>query len=89
MFKPISKEIREEIIAKVKEGQKVLSLASQYGVSDKTIYQWLARLAAPQITLIKYNRLKKENEELKRIIGMMALDIEQEKKRKIHSGFGQ
>jgi len=89
MFKPISKEIREEIIAKVKEGQKVLSLASQYGISDKTIYQWLARLATPQITWVKYNRLRKENEELKRIIGMMALDIEQGKKRKIRSSFGQ
>lgn len=89
MFKSISKEIKEEIITKVKEGQKVSGLASQYGISDKTIYQWLARLATPQITLTKYNRLKRENEELKRIIGMMALDIEQGKKRKIHSNLEQ
>ena len=86
MFRVVPKEIKEEILVKIKEGQKVPALASQYGLSDKTIYGWLAKLVTPEVSLVKYNQLKRENEELKRIIGMIALDLEQEKKRKI---FGQ
>lgn len=82
MIKRIPKEIKEEILAKVKQGQKVLDLATQYGISNRTIYAWLSCLVAPPINLVKYNQLKRENEELKRIIGMIALDLEQEKKEK-------
>jgi len=89
MFKAVPKEIKEDILNKVKSGQKVLDLANQYGISNRTIYGWLSRLAKPPINLIEYNRLKKENEELKRIIGMMALDLESEKKRKIYFSFKQ
>ena len=83
MFKPIAKEIKEEILKKIKEGQKAPSLASQYGISAKTIYTWIAKTVTPQISFSEHQRLKRENEELKRIIGMMALDLQQEKKRKI------
>jgi hypothetical protein len=83
MFKAVPKEIKEEILNKVKGGEKVLDLANQYGISNRTIYGWLARLVTPQISFGEYNRLKRENEELKRIIGMIALDLEQEKKRKV------
>jgi len=86
MFKRVPKEIKEEVLQKIKEGQKAPSLASQYGISAKTIYTWLAKLVAPEVTLVEFNRLKRENDELKRIIGMMALDIELEKKRKIYPG---
>lgn len=89
MIRRIPKDIKEEILAKVKQGQKVLDLANQYGISNRTIYGWLSASVAPPVNLIKYHRLKRENEELKRIIGMIALDLEQEKKRKIHPGFKQ
>ena len=81
--KAVPKEIREEILGKVKAGQKVMELASQYGISNRTIYGWLSRMVSPPVSLVEYNRIKRENEELKRIIGMIALDLEQEKKRKV------
>lgn len=37
----IPKEIREEILAKARSGQRVAELAKQYGISDKSIYGWL------------------------------------------------
>jgi len=40
MFKQIPKEIRKEIIEKVKLGEKVSNLSVQYGLSSKTIYGW-------------------------------------------------
>jgi transposase-like protein len=37
----ISKEVKTEILEKVKGGAKVLEVSTQYGVSSKTIYYWL------------------------------------------------
>lgn len=81
MFRAVPKEIKEEVLGKVKAGQKVVALASQYGISTKTIYGWLSRLVSPPISLLKYQQLKRENEELKRIVGMMALDLEEKKEK--------
>lgn len=84
MFKPVKKEIREEILAKVQEGKfSVKALATQYGISDKTIYTWLRQKVAPDISLVEVNRLKRENDELKRIIGIVTLQLEREKKGKL------
>jgi len=76
LFRPIAKEIKEEILLKIKQGTKVLVLADQDGISDKTIYNWLARTVYPPVSWAKYQQLRGENEERKRIIGMMALDLE-------------
>lgn len=84
MFKRIPTEIKEEILSKVKEGKyKVPELAEQYGISEKTIYHWIRMKAEnSDISLIQVNRLKRENDELKRIIGIIALQLEREKKGK-------
>jgi len=83
MFRAVPKQIKEEVLVKVQAGEKVADLAKQYGISDKTVYTWLAKLVTPEVSLVEFNRIKRENEELKRIIGIMALDLELEKKRKI------
>lgn len=83
MFRAVPKQIKEEVLAKIKGGERVADLAKQYGISDKTVYTWLAKLVTPEVSLVEYNRLKRENEELKKIIGIMALDLELEKKRKV------
>ena len=82
MFRPIAREIKDEILLKIKGGGKAQDLASQYGVSPKTIYTWLSRTVVPEISVVEHNRVKRENEELKRIIGMMALDLSIAKKKK-------
>ncbi len=83
MFKAVPAEIKAEILSKIKQGEKAPTLANQYGISSKTIYHWLQNLIKPDVSLLEYNKLKRENDELKRIIGVMAFDIEQEKKRKL------
>ena len=77
----ISKEIKEEVLAKAKTGEKVASLASQYGISIKTIYTWL-RLDTqePVISVLKYNKLKRENDELKKLLGEVTLELSLGKK---------
>lgn len=77
----IAKEIKNEILAKVKLGEKVTSLATQYGISDKTIYYWLRQDSGDEVVSgVKYNKLKRENEELKRLIGELTLEMSLGKK---------
>lgn len=76
MIKKIAKEIKEEILVKAKAGEKVATLADQYGISDRTIYAWLRQNTGEEvISVLKYNKLKRENEELKRLIGELTLNM--------------
>ncbi len=76
MHRIIPQEIKTEVLAKAKTGVKVSELASQYGISIKTIYTWL-RLDSmdPVVSVLKYNKLKRENEELKRLVGEITLEM--------------
>src|SRR5512144_1310783 len=79
--KVVPKEIKNEILAKVKSGEKVADLARQYGISDKSIYTWLHQDTGDQVvSIIQYNRLKRENEELKKLIGELSLKLSLGKK---------
>lgn len=78
----ISGEIKAEILAKVKAGQKVVELSKQYGVSDKTIYNWLRGQVTEQVNYREYKRVLKENEDLKNILGVVTLELEKSKKKK-------
>jgi len=84
MYKRVPAETKAEILEKVKNGMSVADAAAQYGISVKTIYTWLSRQTTPEISVLEYNRLKKENEELKRIIGMVTLELERGKKNNNH-----
>jgi len=79
--KIIPREIKAEILSKVKQGHRVKDLADQYGISDRTVYGWLQKESgAETISVLKYNKLKRENEELKRIIGKLTLEMSLGKK---------
>ena len=79
--KTIPKEIKDEVTAKARSGEKVVQLGSTYGISTKTIYGWLTKDSGEEaISVPKYNKLKRENEELKRIIGKLTLDMSWGKK---------
>lgn len=80
MFRRVPLETKNEIVEKVKNGMTVTEAATQYAVSTKTIYGWLSNQTRPDISVVEYNRMKKENEELKRIIGIITLELERGKK---------
>lgn len=83
MFKRVPAETKREVLEKVKNGLSVLDAARQYAISTKTIYTWIANQTRPQVSILEYNRLKKENEELKRIIGLVTLELERGKKNRV------
>lgn len=77
----VPREIKDEVLAKAKSGEKVAVLADQYGISDKTIYTWLRMdTGEAVVSIVKYNRLKRENEELKRLVGELTLNMSLGKK---------
>jgi len=77
----IPKEIKDEVLAKAKAGEKVSALANQYGISIKTIYTWLrADTGEAVVSIVQYNRLKRENEELKKLVGEISLALSLGKK---------
>ena len=81
MSNRIAKEIKDEVLQKVKTGEKVVDLAQQYGMSTKTIYGWLRQDTGEDVvSVLKYNKLKRENEELKRLIGEISLEMSLGKK---------
>lgn len=83
MSRRIAREIREEIVNKVQAGERVADLAEQYAVSAKTIYGWLRQdTGEAVISVLQYNKLKRENEELKRLIGELTLNMHLQKKSK-------
>ena len=80
MFKRVPVETKREVLDKVKNGMTIADVAKQYALSTKTIYTWLSNQVRPEISILEYNRLKKENEELKRIVGIITLELERGKK---------
>lgn len=79
----IAREIKDEIIGKVQSGEPVAALSSQYGISSKTIYGWLRKdTGEAVVSVLEFNKVKRENEELKRLIGELTLDLHLQKKSK-------
>ena len=81
MYSPIAKEVKDEILSKIKTGAKVADISKQYGVSEQTIYTWLKRKALGTVSLLEHNKLRHENEQLKQIIGVLTLELEKTKKK--------
>jgi transposase len=78
----IAVEIKNEIISKLKhDGLSVMDAAKQYGISDKTIYNWLGTKAKGSVSLIEFNKIKKENDQLKQLIGDITLKLSAQEKR--------
>ena len=83
MKRRVPKEIKEDILTKVRAGERVAAVAEQYAISSKTIYHWLRQDSGEEVvSVLQYNKLKRENEELKRLIGELTLNMHQQKKSK-------
>lgn len=81
-FAPIAKEIKEQILQRVKDGTPVLKAAAEHGVSTKTIYNWLAKSSMAHPSILEISRLKREKEDLLKVIGLLTLEVSKAKKKK-------
>ena len=82
MAKPISKELKDEILTKIKtEGLSGAEAARRYGVNVKNIFRWLTDgVGGTSSQVLELNRLKRENQQLKQLIGQLFLDHERGQK---------
>jgi len=76
------KELKEEIIGKIKtEGITAVEAAKRYGIDANNIYRWVSDgVGGTRGNVWEMNRLKRENRELKQIIGEMMFERQRGKK---------
>ena len=76
------KELKEKVVNKIKsEGITAVEAAKRYGIDVNNIYRWVsAGVAGAKGNLFEINRLKRENRELKQIIGAMTFERERGEK---------
>ena len=80
-FKIIAKEVREQIINRIKnDGISASQAAHEAGVSPKTVYNWLTRGVIKEPNIMEINRLRRENQFLMMLIGKLTMEKEQVKK---------
>jgi transposase-like protein len=81
-FKVISKEIKEQVLRRIKEeGITVASAAADAGISTKTIYNWMRSSTIVDHSTLEINRLKRENKDLAELVGHLTLNLERTKKK--------
>jgi transposase-like protein len=70
----IPPETKADILRRVKEeGVSVAQTAKDHGVSENTIYTWLGGVAKGAPSWMEFAKLKRERDELLRIIGELTV----------------
>lgn len=81
MFKSkVSKEIKEQVLGRVKSGVPVNAAAADAGISPKTIYGWLRWQSSSTPPVTRVARLEKENKQLYELVGKLAAKLHAVKK---------
>jgi transposase-like protein len=80
---PYDPKVKAEIVSKIRdEGLSVSAASAQYKVSAKSIYTWLREgvVDGNRNLILELNRLRKENEQLYRLLGRATAEMQKAKK---------
>jgi len=78
----IAPDLKEQIINRIKnDGVTVIQAAKDHGVSEGTIYTWLAKKVDGNPSLSEIVKLKKENAQLFQLIGEITLKLSETQKK--------
>jgi len=81
MSQYISNEQKEKVIKEIRdEGKKVIDVASEYGVSTKTIYNWLRDGVKGDSSALEIARLKRELNAVYGVLGKVTAELKHPKK---------
>lgn len=82
MGKYIDQTTKDLVVASIKQdGLTVVEAAVKFQVSTKAIYRWLALSSDNGHTsILEMNKLRRENQQLKELIGLLMLDQQKTKK---------
>jgi transposase-like protein len=79
----IAPDVKEQIINRIKnDGITVQQAATDHGVSTATIYTWLGAKTEGGPSIMEIAKLKKENEELLKMIGLLTMKLNESQKKK-------
>lgn len=76
----LSEDEWKELVKKMKNGSSVPELAKEFNITSTNIYKKLDKQSSPKQEILQFSKLKKENEDLKKIIGRITLELDKEKK---------
>ena len=78
----VAPEVKADILRRVKEeGLTVSQVAEEHGISTTTIYGWLGASAKSAPSWSAFARLKREKDELLRIVGELTVRMGASQKR--------
>ncbi len=80
--KSVDPNLKAEIVSKIRnEGVSVAVASATYGVSAKSIYTWLREgvVDGNRNLLLELNKLRKENEQLYKLLGRATAEMHQSK----------
>jgi transposase-like protein len=79
----VAPDVREQIIGRIKEGSiTVAQAAKEHGVSDAAVYAWLGSKADGIPSVLEFAKLKRERDELLRLVGEITLKLSETQKKK-------
>lgn len=78
----IAPDVKEQIINRIKnDGITVTQAAQEHGVAEGTIYGWIAK-KVDGVSQSDVIRLKRENDQLKMLLGEITLKLSETQKKK-------
>ena len=80
----IAQEIKEQILARIKEGVPVSQVAKDHGVRANTVYGWLSTQASHQPGMSVMHTWQKEKAELLEVIGNLTFKLQKWEKKYAH-----
>jgi transposase-like protein len=79
----VSQEVKEQIINRIKnEGVSVGDASRDHGISENTIYGWIAKKTEGLPTISEIIKLKRENVQLLQLVGEITLKLSDTQKKK-------
>ncbi len=79
----IAPEVKEQIINRIKnDGVTVAQASKDHGVSEVSIYSWIAKKVEGQPTIAENIKLKREVDQLYKLVGEMTLKLSETQKKK-------
>jgi transposase-like protein len=75
MAKHIDQVVKQTVLEEIKNGTKVSEASLKHGVTSNAIYLWLkAQADNTGTSSLEVAKLRRENQELKELVGLFALE---------------
>ena len=79
----IAPEVKEQFINRIKnDGVTVAQAYKDHGVSEVSIYSWIAKKVEGQPTIAENIKLRREVDQLYKLVGEMTLKLSETQKKK-------